>query len=614
MAKLLARNNRLKSRNGRLVRNDPACKAACCGGGGGPCCDARRYPGDNGPHSCGTLTSPASFCVVEYRQREVQSSESTVNTNDGASFFNQSTTATEWLLNGPNYGLGTCSVGFAVPIRETYITEWLVRGTGTTGDTSEERGGDGGAIERCVQVRGECWPVGSYHVGPFEAFPFWQGLPFVGDSRSFDETTTDPNGTVTRTVQIAAIEWTSDGRTLTVEWSLNRTVTTSFTSPGGGSSNSRTTLAVTGRVTGHSGWSVNCDGTDGPYGCAPVVTDCEPDLISFIVGVPCGPATARPFVLPVGNVFQCGYVNLNGVCYQFSPNGRRIRDPVALNAIVGTQLVNQYSPQSCCECSLTCPKTDLASDGRKDGVWLNGVRDGLTGAWSTSPAFTAGACCCFPADRFRVRTGYTTYTERSGGNVAYTERLDMVPETSGEIDPTTGNPYPNPIAGFRRDVGNVRYSQNYVNSLGGSIPQFGRYEFTGPVGCEYSGFGAAGGASVWSLGAPLDWDGNHTRIFRLQPPAASNANGEANGWRLMRYALSATCTGMTADALWHQIRDDGEVYSVDAHLVLDVVRDDTPGPCTGGCGVLDFVPPATPVPPGGIVSDVPDLRSILGGV
>jgi hypothetical protein len=573
----------------------------------GPCCEARRYPGDNGPHSCGTLNSPASFCVTEYRQREVVSSESTVRTNDGASFYAQSTTATEWLLNGANYGLGTCSVGFAVPIRESYIHEWLRRGVGTSGDTSEERGGDGGAIERCVQVRGECWPVGSYRVGPFESFPFWQGVPFVGDSRNYDETTVDPrDGSITRTIQQASIEWTSDGRTLTVEWSLERTITTSYTSPGGGSSNSRTHLAVTGRVTGHSGWSVNCDGTNGPQGCAPVVTECEPDLISFIVGVPCG-AAPRPFVLPVGNVFRCGYVLHAGVCYQFSPNGRRIRDPVALNAIVGTQLVNQYSPQTCCDCQPACPKVDLVSRPE----WLCGQRDGLTGVWATYQPFVAGRCCCFPGDRFKVRTGYTTYTERDGGNVTYSERLDMVPETSGEIDPATGNPYPNPIAGFRRDVGSVRYSQLYVDSLGGSNPQSGRYQFTGPVDCEYIGFGAAGGASVWSLSTPLDWDGNHLRVFRLQPPANSNANGEANGWRLMRYALSATCTGMTVDALWHQLRDDGNIYSVDAHLVLDITRQGT-GDCAGEC-VQDNTPPAgsTPFP---FDAQEPDLRRLIGGL
>jgi hypothetical protein len=654
MAKLLARNNRLKSRNGRLVRNDPGCKAACCGGGA-ECCQAPTVDGGS-PNTCGRTSATHIACVTYLRQTWEQNVTETQNnttterfsstgpvfrTTNVNSVYHERQTESK-VLNGPNSGTGGCTVGWLAPVTTETLFEWDINRTTTVNESGQptqtttliDGAGSGSAFEDCVSATMGCPPIGDHTQQDGEDLGY---IPIVQDTftnwgtledgrarpRFTDTTTTDnaprPGCTsfsqVVRETVTRSLKWNGSHTGLRMVYREERTIDTTLNStcaiPAGFGTQQISTRRIAtsvreSEVTARIGWDTDCDGVGGPATCTPVATVCQPNLIKYIIGVPCGPAPGRPVVLPAFLVETCGYANIGGTCYQFSPAGLSTTNPFGMNAVIGSARVDTSSPQSCCECNPACNKTDLANDSRRTGAWLNGQRDGVTGAWTTSPAFTAGGCCCNPDDLFRVRTGYTTRQVKENGAQTFLERLDMTQ--------LTGSTFPTPVSGMRRDFAIAEYSQRYTDTTGANFPNFGAYQIIGPVGCEYGGFGTSGGTTVWNLDKPLDWDGNHIRANGLPSPVEANANGEGNGWRLMRYALSATCSSLTCDAEWQQV-SGSTVYTIEGHLVLDVIKDtQTSGPCTGGCATLPAVPPASPVPPGGPISGVPDLRSILGGV
>jgi hypothetical protein len=311
--------------------------------------------------------------------------------------------------------------------------------------------------------------------------------------------------------------------------------------------------------------------------------------------------------LPLNNVSACGVVNVGGVCYQFDPLLGPIVDNLT-GLILGNQVVTVASPRSCCECNPACPKTTLQTRS----AWAGGSRTEV--GWIPADPFVAGNCCCLPDDRFKVVRGYTRRRDYQDGTEVYWERLDVAALSDGAIDPDTGNPYPNPIQGFRRDFNAARYTQTYTDSTGANIPNFGAYQISGPVDCEWVAFANLGGTAVWNLDKPMDWDGNHVRIWQVPSVAEANANGEWARGRIMVYSITATCSGLTGIGRWELPQGNGLVVVIEAEIVWAKSESNIPGPCSGACQPVQSVPPAGPVRPDLEVGTVLDLRSILGGI
>jgi hypothetical protein len=178
------------------------------------------------------------------------------------------------------------------------------------------------------------------------------------------------------------------------------------------------------------------------------------------------------------------------------------------------------------------------------------------------------------------------------------------------------------VRGFRRDEPNLSYllrltvdGQFAFTQAIGDIP--------GPVGCEWK-TPAGGGGTVqnYNFDRPLFAEGTHVRDnlrFGVPIPSDGVPNGDlraSGGWACMYYRLAATCTSLTAEAEWVRGDDlNNPSLRMSAKQVwTKTINASLTGPCTGGCATLPVVPPASPVPPGGPISGVPDLRSILGGV
>lgn len=567
-------------------------------------------------------------------------------------------------LNGENYGTGNCAVRWNVPIRTitaaTYTTNdrWNNQFPGFPGCSSAganiDQRGTGSQIESCLSAVLSCPPIGQHSMQTGEFLPIaaivddpvtdWGGLAPVWGT--FDNTTTQTSRPGYQSFFLrerifgsSSLVWTGSRQRLKLELRITRTreVATNYrrvTALGGADGGTRTevfeesfseTTDRTITVEGKLAWFNNCDGTTGPTGCPPVVTDCEPNLLYFIVGEPCGGVAPRPVVLPAFLVPECGYLNVGGICFRFRPGGVKITDPAGFNAIVADQLITPYGPKSCCECGTSCPHVTI----QPRPEWLNGSRNEVSGAWSTSPAFVAGNCCCFPDDRFRVAEAWSTFArflDNPANELLDVERYDMV------VPPDPSPNFSNFVAGFRRDAVNLEYGLRYRLTDSEGTPgvvysenSIQKVQVFGPVGCEYNAFGASGGVAQYSFTRPLDADGMSPRNVGGAPiPSDVPADGQGpSNWRINRYTIAVTCQGLTAEAEWVQRYPSGRIqFRVRAKHVWIVTPSASPsGPCAGGCPPPGSTPPiagttggpGTLTPIGGLPGGASDPFALAGG-
>jgi hypothetical protein len=494
--------------------------------------------------------------------------------------------------------------------------------------------------ELCLPFTAACWKLGSGIARSLAEAPLFSPDPLVGrghfpiplGSSTTTETVPEPMppgaiGVSTRTVSEtidSSLSWVATETEFRQEYRatrrLTRVIETDFRLAGS-YTDEHGTVASTKRVrrtqrlvTTEShrrtvvmklGWDLNCDLTPGPTVCSPVVTECEPDLIGYIIGERCGsPAGGSPatWVLPAANVTVCGVVQLGGECWRFDPvNGRRTNDPTALGANIGALIVTPESPRTCCECQpdSTCPKTVLDFDDYPE--WLGGYRElpvdgqGEVGRFVFTRSYVAGKCCCFPGDRFRLLEQWSELETRSWPEdlLQSRERITIIP---------VARPPDIPFApdimgggGFRRDEPRALFSIRVEtfdaqgHPLHAPIDQHA-IELLGPVGCPWRAFGTSGGTQVYGFDRPLHVDGLHPRNQGNLPTPLdtrfTNGVDEFTGWRIKRYAPGVICTLLTFDGEWERggLPGDGVKFVVRSGARwMMTPAEPVSGPCAGGC-------------------------------
>jgi hypothetical protein len=509
-------------------------------------------------------------------------------------------------------------------------------------------------VELCYQFLAQCWTLGSgvarsaaeapaFNPDPFLFFPIPLGSSTITQTSDLGM----PPGAIgfnreilTETVEstlswvATETEWRQEYRATRrrtivreADWRLTTTaVDLHIPSRGSGTitqhyvNRERLVLTETHRraVVMKLGWDLDCDLSPGPTVCSPVVTDCQPDLIGYIIGERCGsPAGGSPatWVLPAANVQACGVVRLGGECWRFDPvNGRRTNDPTALGANIGVVLVTPESPRTCCECQpdTTCPKTELDFDDHPE--WLGGYRElaepGQVGRFIFTRPFVAGKCCCFAADRFRLQEQWSELETRTWpDNILQSrERITIIPV----VRPPDLPPAPDISGqgGFRRDEPRVLFSirietfDGQGNPLHPPIDQHG-LELIGPIGCPWDAFNDVGQVRTYTFDQPLHVDGLHPRNQRVPTPLETRFTdgidqAGGTGWRIMRYSPGVICTLLTFDGEWERagLPGDGIKFVVRSGVRWNMTpAEAVTGPCAGGCveSVLQPTPGDGPV-------------------
>jgi hypothetical protein len=357
-----------------------------------------------------------------------------------------------------------------------------------------------------------------------------------------------------------------------------------------------------GTIEFEHGWSHNCDGSPAnELTPGPNVTNCDDyPLIRYRLGEPCGGlgSGAPPFALPKDNVRGCGLVRNGGYCYIFEAIGQ---DVVQLppGTTVGTTVIDQFYPiKLCCDCLEQCESEALVPLPQ----WLNGQRDGFTGAWSTSPAFAAGNCCCRDDDIFKIERATLRHdlTFFSNGDPELWQEHELIYPPNPVIDPLTSGPYPSPLSpfGVRRDAAAFQIGYRYRTCFKTSPTSdvvceqwitSQRGVQNGTIGCEWritdTGTGGVGNEIGFEL--PLHVNGWPTRdqISVVPVPYAVPETGDNGIWKILRYVLGATCTTLSADGLWErQLSDGTPVERIAAMIRWRMSQSPNQNDeCTGGC-------------------------------
>lgn len=356
------------------------------------------------------------------------------------------------------------------------------------------------------------------------------------------------------------------------------------------------TYRARGRV--KMGWEEDCDGQTPPVACG--ASRCNPHELPFIVGEPCsgfnaagGMGVPRPLVLPAANVRGCGRIPGPGNagrswCYKFTPGGRKTRDPSALGAVIGTQVIGGAEPVAltCCECldEATCPKTDLSVN--IPGCWVNARRDEITGEFIVEEATVGGKCCCFASDKIRLVDFLLTNEfgpDETGALLGFEECASMATQ-----------PYPddlpNLMAGVRRDfTGQFRY------------PYSCRFARNQPFNAGQWDIGEGSGiACVWDSQSGFIYDFNTPQSvlnFGLPAPCPRdqrvNERGEYDRnsefyFRIIRHNVVATCDAFEFSGIREQVRIVDDVVVVRTTVRIRFAIEAAPAvpgmPCVGGCG------------------------------
>jgi len=368
------------------------------------------------------------------------------------------------------------------------------------------------------------------------------------------------------------------------------------------------TSLKTGFVNIEHGWERDCDGapafmlTPGPG-----ASDCSeipPPTTLYRLGDQCSSelGVAPEFALPAANVRGCGIVKFGPWCYRFDSTS-----PLILNlppgTTIGTDVVDQKTNKLCCECQDECDKTAITQDPQ----WLNAVRDQLTGAYriSPNPVMASSKCCCAPDDVFTL-----VYANSRFDRVFHDDGTPWVWETFTAVPfvpfnwPTNddGSFAPSIMRGVRRNVQRAGVGFRLIewaDGVPGTPIQIQANTFCGPVACEWHEGSCGFPVSEVGFAKPLHINAMHPQ--GVQPPCPTpfedtDGDGEHNGWRIIRYVLTATCQTLQAEGVWERYNGATVVNRVSANALWTVRQPNANRVgCSGGCQP----PVAQPIPVAG---------------